>query len=359
MSITLAGLLLFCVVWPFIAKMFWPRTLNWQEVGLNVVIAACGVIFLWEMGKIAQTKDIEIWNGEVLSKASQHVSCSHSYSCNCHKTCDKDGNNCTESCDTCYEHSYDVDWNVFTNIGNFTIDRVDRQGVHEPPRWSQVQRGQPVSLEKYYDNYVQAVEHSLYTRKPGDFPGLPEVPKYPHVYDYHYIDRVFAVGTPLPDKALWNADLADMLRDLGPRKEANAIVLIVKTPDPAYRYKVESAWEGGNKNDVVVFIGVDDAHHILWADVMTWALNKGNEMFQVELRDHLLNLKTLDRANVLREINNGISNSFNRPHMADFAYLKSAIKPPLWAVILCFFVCFGLSFGLTAYFNKHDVRLFK
>ena len=34
-------------------------------------------------GAYYQMDDVEVWNGQVLSKQHERVSCSHSYSCNC------------------------------------------------------------------------------------------------------------------------------------------------------------------------------------------------------------------------------------------------------------------------------------
>src|SRR6185369_625968 len=69
------------------------------------------------------TSDTEVWNGQVTSKTQDRVSCSHDYKCRCRSetTCTGSGKNrsCTSStvCDTCYEHSYDVDWAVHASTG--------------------------------------------------------------------------------------------------------------------------------------------------------------------------------------------------------------------------------------------------
>src|SRR5690349_13112667 len=54
----------------------------------------------------SNTSDVEVINGFVTSKQQQRVSCSHSYSCRCHRVCSGSGKNrtCRQKCDTCYEH---------------------------------------------------------------------------------------------------------------------------------------------------------------------------------------------------------------------------------------------------------------
>ena len=41
------------------------------------------------------------------------------------------------------EHDYDIDWDVKTTLGTFTISRIDRQGLSEPARWTSVKVGDP------------------------------------------------------------------------------------------------------------------------------------------------------------------------------------------------------------------------
>lgn len=87
----------------------------------------------------ANTHDVEVWNGRVAKKYSERVSCEHSYQCHCRQECSGSGKNrsCSEVCDTCYEHSYDVSWRVVTtNSEMITIARVNRQGTQEPGRWA-------------------------------------------------------------------------------------------------------------------------------------------------------------------------------------------------------------------------------
>ena len=100
------------VTWKLTEGKVTPKELAVQ-LAVQAVIAIGGAIGL----HYANMFDREVWNGVVSSKDSEHVSCSHSYQCNCHESCSGSGKDksCHESCDTCYEHSYDVDWNVFTS----------------------------------------------------------------------------------------------------------------------------------------------------------------------------------------------------------------------------------------------------
>jgi hypothetical protein len=118
--------------------------ISWKEFAL--IVTAELVIAGSSAGIVSceKTADTEVWDGRVASKKEVPVPCEHSYNCNCHEVCSGSGKNrsCSEECDTCYEHhgfmrtiqGNDYDWDVYTTNGEtVTIDRVDRQGVSEPP----------------------------------------------------------------------------------------------------------------------------------------------------------------------------------------------------------------------------------
>ena len=226
-------LLAFPLAWPWIAKRIWHNDVTWQEMILNIAIVALAAGAVWQLGKNYMTTDVEIWNGQVTGKEKEWVSCEHSYSCNCRSN----GNGGT-TCDICHEHSNDWDWNVESTAGDFTIDRVDRRGSKEPPRWTAVAPGQPVAQAKSFTNYVKAVPHSLFnTNQQALGKYGAEVPPYPSdVYDYHYINRILSVGVSIPDVTTWNHNLALMLRTPGPSKQVNVIIVVTKNADPTFEY---------------------------------------------------------------------------------------------------------------------------
>jgi hypothetical protein len=354
MCLVLAG------CWPLVARMIYPDKFTWTEITLQISAAAVIAFAGWQVGLYAKAAAVELLNGEVISKYEDQVSCTHSYSCNCKEICTGEGKDrtCSTSCDTCYQHPFDIDWVVDTNVGDFKIDRIDAQGWWEPPRWTKVQKGQPVAREHVYMNYVAAQKDSLYHKQEREMVSLPPVPPYPRVYDYQYADRVLAVNVAVPELPLWQADVANALKELGPHKQANLMVMIVATPDQNYRAKVEAAWRGANKNDVTVIIGVEPGNlTILWADVITFADNIGNEELRVQLRNTLLDVGTVDRTKILPLVFDHVRRFYNRPHMKDFDYLKNDMEPDTWYQIVFGILFLVVNIGLTWFFREFDVSL--
>lgn len=356
---TLALLLAFPLIWPFIAKLIFKKELVFGEILGSMAIGVVVVLIGYYGGMSLQTRDIEIINGQVLSKDSHQVSCEHSYSCNCRQTCSGSGNNrsCSQTCDTCYEHSFDISWQLDTSTGPIVISRVDKQGLIEPPRFSRAQRGDPVATEHAFTNYIKAAPDSLLNtaieqKALSQFASM--VPKYPDtVYDYHYLDRVLSVGVPVPDLREWNLDLAQRLRTLGPLKQANVVIVFVKSADPQFATALRAAWLGGKKNDVLVVIGAPSYPAVEWVRVISWT---DKELFKVELRDELFFQKKIDRTAMLDSIESNIKKSFVRKKMRDFEYLKADIVPPTWLVVLLFILSIAASVGSSVLFSRNGIR---
>lgn len=326
-----------------------------EFLGQNVAQLVVMSLFLAAIG-YRNTHDVEVWNGRVAKKERNKVSCGHSYSCNCYQSCSGSGSSqtCTTICQTCYEHSYDVDWDVYTTNGeNFEIDRINRQGTDEPPRWTAVKIGEPTSLTHGYKNYVKAAPDSLFRRQGLLDKYAKVIPAYPgKVYDYHRLDRlVLAGGASISDADEWNKALSELNADLGAAKQVNMSVVIVQNQPPEFFFALQQAWIGGKKNDVIAVIGVDDSNDIQWAEVMAWTQDK---MAEVVIKDAILINDYLDRVRILSALSVGVKNHYVRKPMKDYEYLKDSVAPSMGEWIFAMVLGLAVSIGLGIFFLKND-----
>src|SRR5208282_20480 len=135
---------------------FKGKVLFWEfaaQVGVVALFVGVALACVYE----GRTYDTEVWNGQVTEREHHHVSCEHSYECNCYT--DDKGN---RHCSTCYEHLYDVDWTVHASTGEaIDIAREDRQGLTEPKRWDAVFPGEPFESKHHFTNYILANPDSV------------------------------------------------------------------------------------------------------------------------------------------------------------------------------------------------------
>ena len=332
------------------------RGITWKEFACTG--AACLVVAGSSAAIVscANTHDTEIWNGRVASKNWEHVSCSHSYQCNCHEDCSGSGNNrsCSQVCSTCYEHLYDVDWEVHTTNGEeIDIDRVDRQGVVEPPRWTSVKVGEPTSVKHSYTNYIKAAPGTLFRHQglTEKYQPLPDNPQ--RVTDYYRLNHFVVSGWPGPagDWPSWINGLSELNADISSSKQANVIVVMAYNKPSDWYYALEESWLGGKKNDVVLVVSVDSDLKPQWARVMCWTTN---ELFKVKLRDDIMALDALTAASALPVIKQDVTRHFVRKPMKDFEYLKSEITPTLAEWIVTLVISLLISVGLLVFFGTQD-----
>lgn len=326
-----------------------------EFVGQIVVQAILMSFMAWGIS-CSNTHDTEVINGVVTGKERDVVHCRHSYQCNCYTTCSGSGKNrsCSRHCSTCYEHSYDVDWDVHTTIGGFSIDTIDRQGLREPPRWTSTKIGEPVARTEGYTNYVKGSPDSLFRHQ-----GLVEkykgkLPEYPlNIFDYWHIDRLITVDVAVPDANIWNRELERINGELGPKKQANVVVVVVKNQPSDYFEALQQHWIGSKKNDVTVVMSVDDQMNIQWTEVMAWTKDK---MAEVVIRDGITKIGKLDRVSIIEFLRSSVILSYDRKPMKDFEYLASTITPTVgqWTFAMIFGLV--LSIGLGFFMLKNDIE---
>lgn len=338
------------------------KKIHMGEFAAQLAVPAVFIFFGLLVSYYQSTADVEMLNGRVVGKAKVKVSCGHSYPCRCRTVTRRVGKTTTTSvvCDTCYEHSHDFDWRITANYGpTLGIARVDRQGVEEPPRWSQVFVGEPFSSMQSYTNYILANPDSVLLGGKGDTERfkalLPET--YPSTYDYYRSNHFVPLGfgaNDIQDSSSWQWLLRELNADLGPTKQVNILLLVVKSGDSSYIDALKDHWVGGKKNDVLVVVGSEDGHKINFADIVSWT---PNQLFKVKLRDRLLDIGTLDRRDdVVSAIRTSVQEDFVRMNMKDFEYLVRSFQPSSGAMIFLFILASATSIGLAIWAVNNDIH---
>lgn len=345
-------LMIFPVLIALLTLLVFKRRILWWEAVVQVAVVALvvgiGLVIAYE----GRTSDVEVWNSQVTHRESHHVSCSHSYSCNCRPTYDSKGNVDGETCDTCYEHSFDVDWTVHSSSGeSIDIDREDRQGLVEPKRWDAAYPGETFESSHSYTNYIKANPDSVILGTKGDMVKWGKlIPNYPaNIYNYYYNDPVVNMGVPGVDVTSWNWLIREANKTLGPKKQVHIIVILVPTNDRNYTYALKDAWFGGKKNDVDVIIGSVDGKTIDFADIMSWSTNKA---LAVKLRDDIQAVGDLQRKDdIVNAITTQVADNFVRMHMKDMKWLMRSYQPSsaamIWLFIIGVISSIGISVGIV------------
>ncbi len=314
--------------------------------------------------------DKEVWNGQVVAKHVATDDYKKPYDCNCRsvESCSGSGSDrrCSSSrvCDTCYEDRYTKKWWCDTTVGSFTILSLDESSksvwnTPDPQRWTIIKPGDPAAKTSMYTNYVQAVPGSLFRPSSESlkqrFANL--IPSYPdQIYDFYRINRFLTPGYNVAEAPQWNEAISQILKIRGPQKQVNAIVVIAKTDDQNYVHALRDAWEGANKNDVVLVIGSAQWPKIDFVDVISWTKS---EMFKIQLRDEVYALGTVSQQPVINALANNIDRTYVRRQMAEFEYLQGEIDPPAWLLIMMAIMNFAFAGMLIAHYRGVNLIFWK
>ncbi|USV41108.1 hypothetical protein [Xanthomonas phage BUDD] len=348
------------ITWAAIAHFTFKRTITWKEGLLQGGGIALVVLLIYGCMAYSNTADHEILNGQVTGKKQTWTSCSHSYSCNCYTTCSGTGasRSCTRHCSTCYEHSNDWDWDVFTTVGNIEIDRVDRRGSREPPRWSAVQIGEHAAVTHTYTNYVKAAPSSLFNVKLAESEAKSNaaiIPQYPRIYDYYRVDHTIDIQAGVANRKAWDAELDEVLKTMGAARQVNVVLVFVGKQGREYKDTLERAWLGGKKNDVVIVVGVTGTK-IDWVEAFTFGKTSGNGMLAVKMRDELQKYGTTENAKEgVAVITKVIASDFHRKNMKDYEYLKAEGGPSATQIGWLVGIVLVLLMVTTFLLHKYDV----
>ncbi len=326
---------------PFFLKYKNPNY-SWKEL----LICCCASVLL-SIGVICLSTyygmiDTQILSGRVTDKIKESVSCEHSYSCNCIRTCN--GKSCSTHCSTCYEHSNDYDYNIHSTIGTFTINRIDRQGNHEPPRFTLVKKEDAVAKTDTYINYIKGAKNSLFNMKDYSDSSLVRLPEYPlEIYDYYKINRTIVDGVTIPDKSSYDDMLSELLKKLGETKQVN-VVLVFTNQDRLFAEKLKTKWLNGKKNDTIIVIGTKDYPNIEWVYVFGWS---NNQMLNIALRDDLIEHKVITVTGMRDSLTKNLNMYYSRKPMSDFEYLKNSSEPSMVVLTTAFILTMIFSIGFS------------
>lgn len=305
--------------------------------------------------------------------------------CNC--TTDKDGN---ETCDSCpYDCSYQNDegprWYAKTKCGNnvsITEAQYDKWVIQfggnrikintrtnydssDKCVWSNGTKFEgkivgtysyiwqtnwdgnyttsvPLTTTQKYVNKIKASDYTVF-----NFVKLTEdSAKSLKLFDYPKFDNYFTYPSVLG----YNDDSVQLMfkkinGHLGRDKQIRVWVLVHNTSDSDIGWMQECYWVGGNKNELVINIGVD-GNEIKWCHTFSWS---DIQSLKDDIEKYVVKRKTLNRitlTDIAYYVRIESEKRFERLNFKQFDYLT--VEPPLVGIIICYIltllICVGLSF---------------
>lgn len=360
---------------------FRHKTVVWEYVVLFAVSVLCVVAFKFAAEKVTTT-DTEFWGGwvaraEYFERWDEKVPCTHTKYCTRTVTrSGSDGRTHTETerhpCGTL--HLFDVDthppkWiltdsneesqsitsaqfeGLATNWANRKFVDMHRHyhsidGDEYVTVWDKRDETLvPVTTMHRYENRVQSAT-SIFNFSEVD-PKVWGLYEYPGIETWDQRAILGNVGPNLDeaDKLLrfWNAKL-------GYVKQVKMFILIF--PQGATLetgLAQENYWRGGNKNEFILAVGVDEANKATWAHVISWT---EEDRLKIDVREYAKQQGTINLVDLVEYMAGEVHKRFERKPFVEFSYLT--VEPPTWAVLLSYILTLLIDAGLGVWIVLND-----
>ena len=356
-----------------IVMLIWFREkMTWWEVILPLFASFLFIlIFKFTVEKV-QVSDTEYW-GSLGRRAEYYEPYTTwvSRTCSRQVPCGTDSKGNTKYCTEYYDCSYcdenGPSW-VLTNDQGETFYISEKKFRELSKRWNSKPRfvelnrsinyhfgcgqdgdkyvidwdGKPITSEPTseshsYENRVQAA-HTAF-----DFPDVSEsdVKEY-GLFEYSKVNGYYQNCILGMDQIQWipgpeKDTLIKMMNylngEMGPRKQLRTWILFFEDKPELSAFMQEAYWKGGNKNEMVVCIGLSShTRDLQWVKAFSWTPNR---TLLVEIRENIMNTKKFS-GKALYEVLRRDLEGFQRKQFKEFNYIT--VDPPSWSITATFLI---------------------
>ena len=210
-----------------------------------------------------------------------------------------------------------------------------------------------IARSNNYDNPTQAA-NSLFrfkdvTPEEATKLGLFE---YPDINNYY---QKSILGLNFPEHTRNKIDYLNAT--LGKQKQVKVFFLYFWDKPVQVAFDQKNYWKGGNKNEIIICVGVDKAsHRVQWVEAFSWAKNP---IVEVKIKGWYADNPSFNLNKLQPELKQWIIKDWKRREFHDFDYITLELTYAqtvwLWIIISL------MNIGVAAFviFNEHDNEHFE
>lgn len=361
------------VIFAILLFIFYRHKTQWWEVTIPMIVTLLFVLIAkwisvksliqdteWLGGYVTEVRYYEDWN--------EKVSCRHPIYCS-RTVCSGSGK--TRSCHTqtyvCgHVHPYDVDyhpeyWTAETTLGRYTISHekynrlvnqfgtgkqfvelnrnyhTDDGDMYKTIWGQQRETLEPVATTETYENRPKASHTIFHFQELDSFEIKTYKPfEYPEIFDQYRQNTLMG----LDDKdAQHRLQVVNSL--FGASKKVRAFLLVFKNQPREAGLVQERYWQGGNMNEIVVCVGVDDSNNIKWGHVFSWTESTG---VKIKIKHEIESETIFDVNKVIDTIEDEVKFEWKIKDFHDFDYIN--IEPTIGQIIFIYITTLIINLGL-------------
>jgi hypothetical protein len=327
--------------------------------GVSTMIFGLLVATLAYIGGTAKTRFNEVWNYKAQEVRyyedwNERVSCRHPIYEDVPSGTDSKGNTTYTSVYVGDEHPYDVDyhpehWEAVTEYGYeqgisksdyvrwtgvFTEGKTIFKDMHRSyhtndgdmyfSTWDgSFEKMYPLHTIKVYQNKVR-VSNSIF-----QYAEVDEVTAklYPRPADKGSTLPITSYGPSIPIHE--QLTLRRVNATFGSSHQIHCMVILFNGESIDIVEDVLNAWKGPNKNELVMFVGLDSNRNVLWSEATSWM---DDTTIHAYLRSSIVSMDRFDMNILSDTLKEAIPKYWKRKEFADFDYIKIPISM-IWYIM--------------------------
>jgi hypothetical protein len=246
---------------------------------------------------------------------------------------------------------------------NYLKDLWNNEKSHTPIRFSALVNGdihtsiwdekfEHIESASFTDNYENKVQSS---KSIFNFhPMTPEDKEKYNLYQYPRMNkvRIDSVIGYVGDDLVEGRDLLDKYNAvLGDMRRLHVWFLFYYNQPMAAGETQETLWKGGNRNEVVITIGLDSNNQVKWVYPFSWAKE---ETPKVAIRDFIASQKKFDFKSSIEYAVSQVKENITVRDFSEFDYLETAIAG--WQIFLIHILTIGVCIGVGVWVVKNDIN---
>lgn len=384
--------LLIPIVLSAIAFVIWSKKLTWWENILPTAVAFLFIIGTKSCMVSSNTSDTEYLSSYSLSTSYEepwneyiHETCTRQVACGVETSTDSKGNTttttkyCTETYDCSYVKYHDAEYYITCNNSrsydiskakydelvklwgnNKFIDMNRNYYTEDGDKYYSTWNGDIKTVEtidwtQSYENKIQA-SHSLY-----NYEDIDEKDKVDNKLFEYPVSSSYKINSILTNKTYIfqkeQNDINAINGLLGATKKVHVWILIWEDMPKSVADLQQSYWKGGNKNELVICIGVDKKRHVKWNHIFTWS---DKQIVKIKMRNYLNSLKDqrLDFDKFQPILYSEINKDWVKKNWHEFDFLEVELTDSQlhWLYVIVFLTSLGsIAYGVFNQFeNDHS-----
>jgi hypothetical protein len=344
------------------AYLLFKHKINWMESLGQLIVPALFILIFKGCAVQSLTNDTEYWS-TTISKAEYYEAWDEWIDETCEDcTTDDDGNEECTTYDCSYREYHRAYWQVVDRSGrthyisesefNRLVKKFGNKKFIDMHRdydlndgdkyvttWDGSDEDLEICVTKHtYENRTQAAS-SIYNFREVEEKDLKKygIYEYPSIVKYNKQDHLLGMNNKQVEHKLniLNARL-------GPKKQLKLFVLLFYDKSIDASYLQERHWKGGNKNEVVVCIGVNKKMNVKWCRAFSWTKKS---LPLIRTRNFVQEQERLDLNKTVDFLYKEMDKNFVRREFKDFSYLTVELTSGQlkWLFIITFILCLILA----------------